>query len=94
MFGAEARRPQPKPRMEGDIKNFEGLSLQPLIGDNNATFGQKRFNIPRAEAERMVQSDSMANDLRGEAMTVAWVGWLLHVASLGGHQSSRQPRLT
>jgi hypothetical protein len=45
-----------------------------LIGDYDAPLGQKQFDVPQAEAEHVIQPDCVANDLRGEAMAVAWVG--------------------
>ncbi len=45
-----------------------------FVGDDNAALSQKQRDIPQAEAEHMVQPYSMADDLRGEAMAVVWVG--------------------
>src|SRR5271166_5678468 len=39
-----------------------------------ATFSQEQLNIPQAEAEHMVQPDSMTDDLGGKAMAVVRVG--------------------
>ena len=58
----------------------EGLAkfLAPLtnrfMGDNNATFSEKQFNVPRAAAEHVIQPDSVADDLSGKAMTIVKVG--------------------
>ena len=34
-----------------------------MIGDTNAALSQEQLNIPQAEAEHMIQSDGMADDL-------------------------------
>jgi hypothetical protein len=64
-----------------------------LMGDNNAPLGQEQFNVSQAEAEHVVQPDSVRDDLGGEAMAVAWVGWRLHAASLAGLQAACQTQL-
>jgi hypothetical protein len=47
----------------------------------------------RLEAEHMVQPDSMAGDLSGEAMAAVRVGWWLHAESLAGLHPNYQMRL-
>ena len=90
----------PGPRTAASQTAGKGLAefLAPasngLIGHDNATFSQKQFNIPQAEAEHMVQPDSMTDDLGGEAVTVPWVGRWLHAASLVGLQADGQTRVT
>ena len=64
-----------------------------LIGDDNATFSQKQLDIPQAEAEHMVQPDSMADDLGGKAMAVVRVGWWLHAVTVARVRSRCQTRL-
>jgi len=64
-----------------------------LIGDNDATLRQQEFNISKAEAERVIQPDGMADDLSGKAMAVVRVGWALHAASLAGLQPAGQSAL-
>ena len=44
------------------------------MGNDNATFGQEQLDIPQAEAEHMVQPDSVADDHRREAMAVVGRG--------------------
>src|ERR1700676_4791863 len=39
-----------------------------LVGDHNAPLSQEQLDIAQAEAEHMVQPDSMADDLGGKAM--------------------------
>jgi hypothetical protein len=65
-----------------------------LVGENNAPFSQKQLDIPQAEAEHVIQPDSMADDLGGKAMAIVWIGWWLHVASLAGLRGGRQTHLT
>jgi hypothetical protein len=89
----------PRPRTATSQTAGKGLAefLAPatngLIGHDNATFSQKQFNIPQAEAEHMVQPDSMTDDLGGEAMTITRVWRWLHAASLVGLQADDQTRL-
>jgi hypothetical protein len=64
-----------------------------FIGDDDASFGQKQFDIPQAEAEHVIEPDGVADDLGGEAMTVAGVRWRLHAANLAGLQPACQTRL-
>ena len=42
----------------------------------------------------MIQPYSMADDLRGEAMAVVWVGWRLHADSLARLRHGRQTAVT
>src|SRR6202035_4122489 len=65
-----------------------------LIGDDDAPLRQQKLNIPQAEAEHVIQPDSMADDLGGKAMAVAWVGRWLHAASLPDLRPVDQTRLT
>jgi hypothetical protein len=65
-----------------------------LIGDDDATFSHEQLNIPQAEAENVIQPDSMTDDLGGKAMAVVWVGRGLHAASFAGLPLNGQPRLT
>jgi hypothetical protein len=63
------------------------------MGDDNATFGQEQLDIPQAEAEHMVQPDSMTDDLGGNAMAVVRVRWWLHTVTVARVRSRRQTRL-
>jgi hypothetical protein len=49
-----------------------------------AALGQKQFHVPEAEAEQVIQPDSVADDLRGAAMAVVRVGRRFHAANLVG----------
>jgi len=61
-----------------------------LVGDHNAPLSQEQLDVAQAEAEHMVQPDSMADDLSGEAMAAVRVGWWFHAASLAGlHPTAR-----
>jgi hypothetical protein len=64
-----------------------------LVGDDNATLSQKQFDISQAEAEHVIQPDSVADDLGGKAMATVWVGWRLHAASFAGLQPACQTQL-
>jgi hypothetical protein len=65
-----------------------------LIRDNDATFSEQQLNISQAEAEHVIQPDSLADDLGWKAMAVMRVGRWLHAVSLVGLRSARQTRLT
>jgi hypothetical protein len=64
-----------------------------LMGDDDATLGQQEFNISIAEAEHVIQPDSMSDDLGGKAIAVMRCGRGLHAVSLVGLQSGRQTQL-
>jgi hypothetical protein len=57
---------------------FPAPSPHRLIGDDNTSLSQKQLDIAQAEAEHMIQPDSIVDDLGGEAMAVVRVGWWLH----------------
>jgi hypothetical protein len=61
-----------------------------FVGDDDAPLGQQELNVAQAEAEYMVQPDALADDLRGEAMAVMWIGWWLHAANLARLRPARQ----
>ena len=61
-----------------------------LIRDDDARFSQKQLNIPQAEAEHVVQPDSVADDLGGKAVAVVGIGRQFHAASLAGLQPAGQ----
>jgi hypothetical protein len=64
-----------------------------LVGDENAALSQEQLNIPQAEAEHVVQPDSVADDLGGEPVAVVGIGWRLHAASLAGLRGCGHARL-
>src|ERR1700722_11901747 len=45
---------------------FLAPALHRLVGDDNGALSQEQLNIPQAEAEQMVQPDSVADGLDGE----------------------------
>ena len=47
----------------------------------------------RPEAEHMIQPYRVADDLRGEPMAVAGVGWRFHAASFARPRTADQSRL-
>jgi len=61
-----------------------------LIGHDNTTLGQEQFDISQAEAEHMVQPNSMTDDLGGKAMAVVRVGLWLHAATVAHGRSGCQ----
>ena len=68
-------------------------STNRLVRDNSATLSQKQLDIPEADAEHMVQPDSMADDLGGKAVAIVRIGRRLHAATLAGLQLVCQTRL-
>jgi hypothetical protein len=64
-----------------------------LIGDDDTALRQDQLNITRAEAEYVIQPDSVADDLGGKPMAMVRVGWQVHAASLGCFQAHGQRRL-
>ena len=64
-----------------------------LVGHDDATLSQDQFDIPQAEAEHVVQPDSVADDLGRKAMAVLGVGLWLHATSLTRLRAGRQSRL-
>jgi hypothetical protein len=64
-----------------------------LVGNDDTPFGQKEFNIPQAEAEHVMQPNSMTDDLRGKAMAIAWIRRGVHATSVAGLQPKFQTRL-
>ena len=63
-----------------------------LIGDDNSSSSQEQLNIPLAEAEHVIQPDSVADNMDGKAMAVAQVWCRLYAASLVALQPARQTR--
>jgi hypothetical protein len=61
-------------RKEALLAEFLEPAPNGLIGEDDATLGQQELHIPQAQAEHMIQPDSMADDLGGKAMAVARVG--------------------
>ena len=62
----------------GDRRNWPRTSCTsaaPSRRDGDTAFRQDQLDIAQAEAERMVQRDSVADDLGREPMTVVWVWW-------------------
>jgi hypothetical protein len=86
--GATAAQPISKALAE-----FLAPASHRLVGDDNAAISQKQLDIPQAEAECMIQPYGMADDLRGEAMAVAGVGWRLYTTRLARFPPGRQAGL-
>jgi hypothetical protein len=64
-----------------------------LIGDDDTALRQDQLNITQAEAEYVIQPNSVADDLGGKPMAVVRVGWQVHAASLGCFLAYGQRRL-
>ena len=64
-----------------------------LVGDDHAALSQDQLNIPQAEAEYVIQSDSVADDIGGKSMPIMRVGRQLHAVSLVCFQGYGQRRL-
>ena len=77
-----------------DLAKLFGPTTNGLIGDDDATLGQKELNIPQTEAEHVIQPDGTADDLAGKAMAVVRVERKLHAANLACLKPDRQTRLT
>jgi hypothetical protein len=76
------------------LAEFPAPTLHRLVGDDNASFGQKQFDITQAQAEYVIQPDGMADDLGWKAMAVMPFGRWLHAVSLLGLQPGRQTSFT
>jgi len=78
--------PRPWPAASHAVGEMRAEFLAPashrLVGDDYAALSQEQPNIPQAQAEHMIQPDSVADDLGGEPMAVGWVGCRLHATSL------------
>ena len=89
--------PWPRPAAAQAVGETRTEFLAPashrLVGDDNASLSQEQLNIPQAEAEHVVQPDSVADDLGGEPMAVVGIGWRLHAASLAGLRGCGHTRL-
>ena len=90
-----ARGPWPSAAQAAGKAPAELLAPAPnsLIGDHNATFSQEQLDIPQAEAEHMVQPDSMSDDLGGKAMAVVRLRWWLDTVTVARVRSRCQTRL-
>jgi hypothetical protein len=66
------------------LTEFLAPAPDSLIGDDDATLGQQQFNISQAEAEHVIQPDSMADEIGWKPMAVVGVRRRLHAASLAG----------
>ena len=53
-----------------------------LVVDNDAALSQNQLNIPQTEAEDVVQPDAVADNLSGEAVSIASIRGHLHAISL------------
>ena len=86
-------RPSAAQAVSKALAEFLAPAPNGLIGDDDATFSQEQLNIPQAEAEHMVQPDSLADDLGGKAMAVVRVGWWFYAPTVVRLRSRCQTRL-
>lgn len=59
-----------------------------FIRNDDASVGQKIFDIAKAQTETMIKPDGMPNDFRREAMTMVARATGFHAASLAVTNSS------
>ena len=90
------RRPgSPPPHLIGKARTQLQTPLpDALIRDNDTSFSQQQFNVPKAQAEYVVQSDRVADQLGREAVAIVRVGWLAHPAILARAAPVEPDRLT
>src|SRR4051794_6307940 len=70
-------------KLAGDIgAELEAPLPYALVGDRDAPLGQEQFHVAQAQAEDMVQPDSMADDLGREAVSGIGGGLGRHPASM------------
>ena len=56
------------------LAEFPAPASHCLVGHHDAALCQEQFNLPQTETERVIQPYPMADDLRGEPVTVVGVG--------------------
>jgi hypothetical protein len=61
-----------------------------LVGHDHAAFGQDQLDIPKAQAEDMIEPDRVADQLGRKAMTIVRVGRLPHATILAQATADRQ----
>ena len=61
-----------------------------LVGDNHAALGQDQLDIPKAQAEDLIEPHRVADQLGRKAMTIVRVGRLPHAAILTQATAARQ----
>src|SRR4051794_24555404 len=88
-----SRSPPPEPAREG-LTEFQTPASDALVGDGHASFSQDQFDVPKAEAEHVVQPDRVADDLGREPVPVIGGGLWCHRVSLTQLTFKRQPELT
>ena len=64
-----------------------------LIGDDHTTFGQKKFDIPEAQANDVIEPDRVADQLYREAVAMVRIGRLSHPAMVALAAADDQTRL-
>jgi hypothetical protein len=90
---ARARSPATQAAREA-LAELLAPAADGLVGHKHAALGQDQLDVTQAQAEHMVQPDSMRNDLGRKAMAVVWIRRLPHPATLVHLVPARQPPLT
>ena len=85
---AGSRPASPQPVGEG-LGELPAPAPDRLVGNLNAAFGQHQFDVPEAQAERVVQPDGMADDFGREAVTVMRIRSAFHPATMPYANTSR-----
>jgi hypothetical protein len=71
-------RESPTQAIRRAVAEFPAPAPDGLVGDDDASFGHQQFAITQVEAERVIESDGLADDLRREAMATVRVRLGLH----------------
>jgi hypothetical protein len=69
---------------------LEAPSPDTLVGDDYAALGEDQLDIPKAEAEHVVEPDRVADQLGWKAVAIVRVGRLLHSIILAQAAAGRQ----
>jgi hypothetical protein len=90
-----ARSRAPAPKLIGVLlAKFPTPLPDGLIGDDDATNKEQRFDIPVAAAEPETEPHTVADALGREAMMLRAVGgWCVHATSMSPHASTGQVAL-
>ncbi len=63
------------------------------MGDNHTALGQDQLDVPKTQAEDVVEPDSVADEFGREATTTMRVGLRLHLTVLVQAAHARQGQL-
>ena len=89
--------PRPRPaaaKVGGEVlAEFPASAPDGLIRDDNAPLSRTQLSLPQAEAEHVIQTDNVADDVGGERVAVLRVGGGFIPASLDRLRPDYQNRL-